>query len=51
MNIEKLATSAVEKSIAKTERLDSFINSGDKEPAWDGNIYIYKDRNLFTMQD
>lgn len=43
MNIEKLATSAVEKSIAKTERLDSFINSGDKEPAWDGNIYIYKD--------
>lgn len=40
---EKLATTAVESSISKTERLSSFINSGDKEPAWDGNIYIHSD--------
>ena len=40
---EKLATTAVEASISKTERLSSFINSGDKEPAWDGNIYIHSD--------
>jgi len=40
---EKIATTAVEASISKTERLSSFINSGDKEPAWDGNIYIHSD--------
>lgn len=43
MDLEKLATSAVTQSISKTQRLSSFINSGDKEPAWDGNIYIHKD--------
>lgn len=44
MDIEKIATSAVETSISKTDRLSPFINSGDKEPAWDGNIYIHKDK-------
>ena len=45
MGIEKLATSAVETAIEKTDRLSSFINSGDKEPCWDGNIYIYEGKN------
>lgn len=36
MDLEKLATSAIEKEIAKTDLLSSFINSGDKEPCWDG---------------
>ena len=45
MGIEKLATSAVESSIEKTDRLSSFINSGDKEPCWDGNIYIHEEKN------
>lgn len=44
MDIEKLATSAVDASISKTERLSSFINSGDKEPCWDGTIYIHEDK-------
>lgn len=44
MEIEKLATSAVEAEISKTERLSSFINSGDKEPSWDGNVYIHSDK-------
>ena len=44
MNIEKLATSAVEESISKTDVLDPFVNDGDKEPSWDGNIYIYADK-------
>lgn len=44
MDIEKLATSAVEATISKTDRLSSFINSGDKEPVWDGNIYIHQDK-------
>ena len=42
MELEKLATAAVTTSIAKTDRLSSFINSGDKEPCWDGNIYIHE---------
>lgn len=44
MDIEKLATSAVEAAISKTDRLSSFINSGDKEPVWDGNVYIHQDK-------
>ena len=44
MDIEKLATSAIEGEIAKTDLLSSFINSGDKEPCWDGHIYIHKDK-------
>lgn len=44
MDIEKIATSAVETALSKTDRLSPFINSGDKEPAWDGNIYIHKDK-------
>lgn len=42
MDIEKLATSAVEDSISRTDVLSPLINEGDKEPSWDGNIYIYE---------
>lgn len=45
MDLEKIATSAVELSISQTDRLSSFINSGDKEPCWDGNIYIHEDKD------
>lgn len=45
MDWEKLATSAVMITISKTERLSGFINSGDKEPCWDGNIYIHEGKN------
>lgn len=41
MDIESLATSAVEKAIAQTEYLTPYINSKDKEPVWDGGIYAY----------
>jgi hypothetical protein len=44
MDIEQLATSAVTDSIAKTDFLSPFINSGDKEPSWDGHIYVYKNK-------
>jgi hypothetical protein len=36
MDIEKLATSAIEDAIAKTDYITAYINSGDKEPCWDG---------------
>lgn len=42
MDIEKIATSELVSSLSKTNRLSGFINSGDKEPCWDGNIYIYE---------
>ena len=44
MDIEKLATSAIKSSISKTDRLSSFLSEGDKEPAWDGNIYIHENK-------
>jgi len=43
MEIEKIATGAVKSMIARTERLSNFINDGDKEPVWDGNVYIHED--------
>lgn len=43
MDLEKIATSAVVSSISKTDTLSGFINDGDKEPCWDGNIYIHED--------
>lgn len=45
MDIEKLATAAVVESISLTDVLSPFINDGDKEPSWDGNIYIYQDKS------
>lgn len=41
MDIEILGTSAVEESLARTKYLRPYINTGDKEPSWDGNIYVY----------
>lgn len=43
MDIEKLATTAVTGSLSKTEYLSSYLSEGDKEPCWDGNIYIHED--------
>ncbi len=43
MDYKQLATSAVIESISKTSRLKAFINNGDKEPSFDGHIYIYND--------
>lgn len=40
--IETLAVDAVKDSIILTDCLDPFIADNDKEPSWDGFIYIYK---------
>jgi hypothetical protein len=45
MDTEKLATSAVIDSISATDYLSAWINSGDKEPSWDGHIYVYRNKN------
>ena len=43
--IEKSAVNSVEAALLETGYVDPFINTGDKEPIWDGNIYIYQDNN------
>lgn len=45
MDLEKIATASVKTSISITDELSSFINEGDKEPSWDGNIYIYANKD------
>lgn len=45
MNTEIVATSTVKLSIAQTELLSPFINEGDKEPSFDGKVYIHRDKN------
>ena len=40
--IETLAVNAVKDSVVMCEYLDQFIADNDKEPSWDGHIYVYK---------
>ena len=43
MDIELLAVSKVMERTGWTDRLKLFININDKEPMWDGHIYVYED--------
>lgn len=43
--IETLAVSAVRDSIVLSNYLDQFIPDNDKEPFWDGGVYIYKNKD------
>ncbi len=45
MDYEQLGTSAVIQAISKTSKLRAFINNGDKEPSFDGHIYISNGNN------
>lgn len=40
--IEKYATNAVEDVLNMSPYLSTYIADNDKEPSWDGNVYIYK---------
>lgn len=42
MDIEKIATSIVTLYFSKMDNISPFISEGDKEPSWDGHIYVYK---------
>ena len=44
MDTEIIATSTVKLEISKTERLSPYVNEKDKEPCWDGNIYIHANK-------
>lgn len=41
--IETISVNAVRNSIVTSPFLDQFIPDNDKEPSWDGNVYIYED--------
>jgi len=41
MDIEILATSAVKDRLALCDGLYSYVNEREKEPSFDGNIYVY----------
>ena len=43
--IEELACSAVKELLFEIPRVQPFINSNDKGPSWDGNIYISESDN------
>lgn len=43
--IETLSVNAVKNSIVTSNFLDQFIAENDKEPSWDGAIYIYGDKS------
>ena len=40
LDIENLAVSKLSGEVAKSDFLRPFIKTGDKEPLWDGNIYL-----------
>lgn len=42
--IETLSVNAVRDSIVMCDILDQFIADNDKEPSWDGFVYIYEDK-------
>lgn len=42
--IETLAVSAVRDIIVQSEYLDPFINDNDKEPSFDGFVYLYSEK-------
>lgn len=43
--IETLAVNAVRDSVVVSDFLDQFIADNDKEPTWDGFVYIYSDKS------
>lgn len=46
--IELLAVNAVEDFFAKIKRINPMIPFADKEPAWDGFLYLYPDDSMKT---
>lgn len=48
--IETLAVNAVRDSIVVSDFLDQFIPDNDKEPSWDGFIYVYKHKSKTKEQ-
>lgn len=46
MDIEQLATSAIETSISKVDKLKAYVGANEKGPSYDGYIGIFSDNNF-----
>ncbi len=46
VKIEKGAIEALKRTIRLHSKMDEFLQSNDKEPSWDGDIYLYSDSDL-----
>ena len=40
--IEESATTALKAALLRCPILDSYIDSNDKTPSWDGTVFVYK---------
>lgn len=47
MDIEEIAVQRVKREILKYDCLKDYINTNDKMPMWDGEIYIYKENSKY----
>lgn len=45
MDIEVVATSTIEKLISRNPYLKTYIQSNDKTPIWDGEVFVYGNKN------
>lgn len=43
--VETISVNAVRDSIVCSDFLDQYIPDNDKEPSWDGSVYIYTDKS------
>lgn len=43
--IETISVNAVRDSVVVSDFLDQYIPDNDKEPSWDGSVYIYTDKS------
>lgn len=44
--IEEAATTALKSALLRCPILESYIDTNDKTPSWDGTVFIYKDQAL-----
>lgn len=51
MDIEGIAVEKVKSEIHKYECLKDYINSGERIPMWDGEIYIYKENSKYRSNE
>ena len=48
--IETISVNAVRNSVVTSEFLDQYIPDNDKEPSWDGLVYIYGNKSKKEKQ-
>lgn len=51
MDIEEIAVQRVKREILKYDCLKDYINTNDKTPMWDGEIYIYKENSKYKANE